>query len=75
MRELPNGARKALGLSLIAKWAAVRASLRAIVGAPDYDRYLDHARRAHPGQTPLSREEFSARQLDRRYNRVGGRCC
>jgi len=56
-------------------WRAVRALLSAIIGAPDYDRYLDHVHRAHPERPPLTRDEFCRRQLDGRYNRVGGRCC
>ena len=56
-------------------WKGFQAVLRAVIGAPDYERYLEHVLRAHPGECPLTREQFAARQLDRRYNRVGGRCC
>ena len=49
--------------------------LLAIAGAPDYDRYLAHVRRHHPGSVPLSPIElFAARQRDR-FDRPGGKCC
>ena len=49
--------------------------LQAIVGAPDYERYLAHIRERHPGETPLSREEFARQRLDDRYSKPGTRCC
>jgi uncharacterized short protein YbdD (DUF466 family) len=48
---------------------------RAILGAPDYERYLAHMRERHPQQTPLSREEFARQRLEERYNKPGTRCC
>jgi uncharacterized short protein YbdD (DUF466 family) len=48
---------------------------RTIVGAPDYDRYLTHMRRRHPGRRPLTREEVARARMDDRYNRPGARCC
>ena len=50
-------------------------ALRAILGAPDYERYLAHIRERHPGETPLSREEFARQRLDDRYSKPGTRCC
>ena len=50
-------------------------ALRAIVGAPDYDRYLAHMRAHHAGCTPLSETEFVERRLAERYTRPGSRCC
>ena len=52
---------------------ALRA-LHVIVGAPDYERYLAHARDRHPGTTPLSRAEFERGALEAR-TRPGARCC
>ena len=49
--------------------------LRAIAGAPDYDRYLAHMRERHPGETPLGRDDFAERRLRERYERPGSRCC
>ena len=49
--------------------------LRRVIGAPDYERYLTHVRLAHPGLTPLTREQFVNDALARRYGKGAGRCC
>jgi uncharacterized short protein YbdD (DUF466 family) len=55
--------------------ARISRAVRAIIGAPDYARYLAHLRAKHPDTTPLSREAF-ARERDRaRYEGTGNRCC
>jgi len=48
---------------------------RQIVGIPDYERYLEHRAARHPGEDVLSRREFFARAIDRRYGHGGTRCC
>ncbi len=53
----------------------VAAALRAVLGAPDYERYVAHVRRCHPGVAPLTREEFVSQRLEARYSRPGARCC
>lgn len=60
---------------LAASAATVASALRAIAGAPDYERYLGHLRAHHPCATPLSRDEFTRDRLAHRYNRPGSRCC
>ena len=54
--------------------AAARA-VRAMMGAPDYERYLAHVRARHPDVEPLSREAFVRERLEARYSRPGSRCC
>ena len=49
--------------------------VRFIIGVPDYERYLAHARSAHPGCVVLTREAFLKERLEARYNRPGSRCC
>ena len=49
--------------------------LRRVIGAPDYERYLAHVARCHPGLPPLTRDEFARDALARRYDRLGSRCC
>ena len=49
--------------------------LRAIAGAPDYDRYLAHVRAHHPGEVPLSQREFARQRMHARYDTPGSRCC
>ena len=48
---------------------------RRVVGAPDYDAYCAHMAAQHPGEAPLSRQAFCAREIDRRYGKSGPRCC
>jgi uncharacterized short protein YbdD (DUF466 family) len=55
--------------------ARVVKAIRAIVGAPDYARYLAHVRTHHPNTKPLSHEEFVRERERRRYEGTGGRCC
>lgn len=50
-------------------------TLRFVVGAPDYERYLEHMRARHPAEKPLSRSDFARQRLDDRYSRPGARCC
>jgi uncharacterized short protein YbdD (DUF466 family) len=46
-----------------------------VVGAPDYERYVTHVRRYHPGSKPLERDDFYRASLEARYNKPGARCC
>lgn len=49
--------------------------IRQIIGAPDYDAYLAHVKAHHPGQTPLTENEFRRERLGARYSKPGNRCC
>jgi uncharacterized short protein YbdD (DUF466 family) len=51
------------------------AGLRAVLGVPDYQRYLSHMREAHPGDRVMSETEFNHVRMTDRYNRPGSRCC
>jgi len=55
--------------------ARISHAVRAILGVPDYARYLAHQRAKHPDATPLSREEFSRERERARYEGTGSRCC
>ena len=55
--------------------AAVARIVAAILGAPDYERYVEHVRRAHPGATPLSRGDLLLARQRARLERPGSRCC
>lgn len=50
-------------------------TLRFVIGAPDYERYVAHLRERHPNEEPLTRAEFASQRLDDRYSRPGSRCC
>jgi uncharacterized short protein YbdD (DUF466 family) len=49
--------------------------VRGVIGAPSYDRYLDHMRSTHPERPLLGRDDFIRRRLDERYSKPGARCC
>ena len=48
-----------------------------MLGAPDYEAYLQHHRCHHPEAPLMSEREYARVFIDRRYNRKdgGGRCC
>ena len=49
--------------------------VRAVLGVPNYERYLAHMRSAHPGDRVMSETEFDHMSMSDRYNRPGSRCC
>ena len=49
--------------------------VRRIIGAPDYQTYLEHMALRNPDQTPMSSKEFERQRLEERYSRPGSRCC
>ena len=54
---------------------AIARTVRTIIGAPDYERYVVHVEKCHPGQAVMSREEFADSRMQARYNQPGNRCC
>jgi uncharacterized short protein YbdD (DUF466 family) len=58
-----------------APFSRLLAALRAIIGVPDYARYLAHQRAKHPDATPLSRQQFARERERARYEGTGSRCC
>jgi uncharacterized short protein YbdD (DUF466 family) len=74
-----ESARLALGEAGPASWIdrmrGVRQVCRQMFGIPDYERYLAHAAARHPGAPILSRRDFCARAIERKYGKSGPRCC
>jgi uncharacterized short protein YbdD (DUF466 family) len=68
-----NTAAKAPGLP--ARLRSALRVVRAIIGAPDYDRYVAHMREHHPGCQIATRDEFMRQRMESRYSRPGARCC
>ena len=62
-------------MSIRVRLARIGAIVRRILGVPDYERYLAHAARQHPGAAVLTRGEFCAREIERKHGRGGVRCC
>lgn len=51
-------------------------SLLTIAGAPNYERYLEHLKKHHPEQTPLSKKEFYRKMNDEKYGgKTIRKCC
>jgi len=46
-----------------------------MVGIPDYETYVAHVTRAHPGRAPMTYEEFFRERQAARYGARGIRCC
>lgn len=49
-----------------------------MVGVPDYETYVAHVARAHPGQAPMTYKEFFRERQAARYGDRGTRgmrCC
>jgi uncharacterized short protein YbdD (DUF466 family) len=61
--------------ALVMRLSGIARVLRAVLGAPDYERYLDHVKAAHPECEPMSRNEFMRDRMNDRYSRPGTRCC
>jgi uncharacterized short protein YbdD (DUF466 family) len=54
---------------------AILGACRQVLGIPDYERYLAHMAAHHPQEPVLTRRDFFARAIDRKYGRGGARCC
>ncbi|TMH58530.1 MAG: YbdD/YjiX family protein [Betaproteobacteria bacterium] len=54
---------------------ALQQASRQVFGIPDYERYLAHMAAHHAGDPVLSRREFFAHSIDRKYGKSGPRCC
>ena len=67
--------RKETVVTLLSAARSLTATMRAILGAPNYERYLAHMRLKHPLETPMPFGEFEQRRLDDKYLRPGAKCC
>jgi uncharacterized short protein YbdD (DUF466 family) len=55
---------------------AVARTVRQVVGAPDYERYLEHHSACHPDEAPLSPRDYYSDFVTRRFGSSGPtRCC
>jgi uncharacterized short protein YbdD (DUF466 family) len=65
----------ALRVRVLVLARAAREAYLQVFGIPDYERYAAHMAAHHPGESLLSRREFFARSIERKYCRSGPRCC
>jgi uncharacterized short protein YbdD (DUF466 family) len=57
-------------------FCAIAAYLNEIAGVPNYQKYLQHFEKHHPGETPLSEKAFHRQAIDAKYNGSNmRRCC
>ncbi len=49
--------------------------LREVSGESAYDRYVEHARRDHPGEPVMSGRDFERRRQNDRDKNPRARCC
>ncbi len=56
-------------------WADTLAVTRALLGVPDYQRYLQHHASRHPECLPMTRQAFFRQREAARYARGSNRCC
>lgn len=61
--------------TFLACWLHSVRIARRCIGVPDYDTYVAHMRRHHPGRTPMDYAEFFNERQQARYRGGGGRCC
>jgi uncharacterized short protein YbdD (DUF466 family) len=59
-------------INSIALWATRAARL--LIGIPDYDTYVAHRRRRHPGEPVMTYEEFFRDRQAARYAFDKGKC-
>jgi uncharacterized short protein YbdD (DUF466 family) len=55
-------------------WRKLWRYIRRVSGDDAYDRYLCHQTQCHPGEPPLSRQEFFKREQERQWGGIR-RCC
>ena len=61
--------------TLVVRLTGIARAMRAVLGAPDYERYLEYVRESHPECEPMSKDLFMKDRMDNRYSRPGSRCC
>jgi uncharacterized short protein YbdD (DUF466 family) len=66
---------RARSAGLLDRLRDARRVCRQMFGIPDYERYLAHAAEHHPGAPVLSRRDFCAQAIERKYSKGGARCC
>ncbi|MCP3706130.1 YbdD/YjiX family protein [Paraburkholderia sp. CNPSo 3274] len=50
-------------------------AMRLMVGLPDYEGYVAHARETHPDRPVMTYEEFFRERQNARYGSGSGKCC
>ena len=60
-------------------WKCTARTAHLMVGIPDYETYVEHRRKTHPGEPIMTYEEFYRESQRRRYTvekgKFKGGCC
>jgi uncharacterized short protein YbdD (DUF466 family) len=64
-----------VGSAVVRACRGVRWYLREVTGESAYDRYVEHAARAHEGAAVLDRRAFERQRQDLENARPQQRCC
>lgn len=56
-------------------WRGTMAVVRGVSGLDKYERYLNHQRRTHPDEAPLTEAEFWRQTWEREERHPTARCC
>lgn len=73
-----TAAASAPGSALLEAGRYIAQSFRLMVGQPNYDTYVAHRQRTHPGEPVMSYEAFFRERQEARYGGGKGRmgrCC
>jgi uncharacterized short protein YbdD (DUF466 family) len=60
---------------LVVRLGQIARSMRAIIGVPDYERYVAHMKQNHPDCDVVPVEQFLKERMENRYSKPGTRCC
>lgn len=63
------------GAKLVSGWRGFLGYLEGVMGADAYRRYLEHQKRTHPEEKPMSEREFWRDHMDWQDKNPQGRCC
>jgi uncharacterized short protein YbdD (DUF466 family) len=60
---------------VVSVMSSIARGLRAVLGVPDYSKYVEHMRDSHPGCAAMTRDEFYRDRFNARYSKPGAKCC
>ena len=55
--------------------SGIARGMRAVLGVPDYTKYVQHMKQSHPDCRIMTRDEFYRERFDAKYSKPGAKCC
>jgi uncharacterized short protein YbdD (DUF466 family) len=65
----------AIATAPISWWKRFATVVRQIIGAPNYERYVEYQTKHHPECALLTRDAFFKDRMNQKYTQPGSRCC